>query len=156
MREYLKNKNVQESVVVFLLGVALGAYSLISFYTARVQTKWIMSPYLFPLLLSAFAVLLSVSLFAEGRYEVSRDRDGETPAKSAPLSYKNVLIVVLMGVAYYVLISLIHFIPASMVFLAAMIWFLGERRWWMIAAVAIAMPLILYALFGLGLNVRLP
>ena len=156
MREYLKNKNVQESVVVFLLGVALGAYSLISFYTARVQTKWIMSPYLFPLLLSAFSVLLSVSLFAEGRYEVSRERDGETPAKSAPLNYKNVLIVVLMGVAYYVLISLIHFIPASMVFLAAMIWFLGERRWWMIAAVAIAMPLILYALFGLGLNVRLP
>lgn len=156
MREYLKNKNVQESVVVFLLGMALGAYSLISFHTARVQTKWIMSPYLFPLLLSVFAVLLSVSLFAEGRYEVSRERAGEAPAKLAPLNYKNVLIVVLMGVGYYVLISLIHFIPASMVFLAAMIWFLGERRWWMIAAVAIAMPLILYALFGLGLNVRLP
>ncbi len=156
MREYLKNKTVQESIAVFLLGLALGAYSLISFYTARVQTKWIMSPYLFPLLLSVFAILLSVSLFGEGRFEVNQAREGAEQAKPAPLKLKNVLIVVLMGVAYYVLISLIHFIPASMIFLAAMIWFLGERRWWMIAAVAVAMPLVLYALFALGLSVRLP
>ena len=125
MRDYLKNKNVQESIVVFLLGLALGAYSLISFHTARVQTRWIMSPYLFPLLLSVFAVLLSVSLFGEGRFEVGEARRGAEQTKPAKLKLKNVLVVVLMGVAYYVLISLIHFIPASMVFLAAMIWFLG-------------------------------
>ncbi|MBO6039952.1 MAG: tripartite tricarboxylate transporter TctB family protein [Oscillospiraceae bacterium] len=156
MRDYLKNKNVQESIVVFLLGLALGAYSLISFHTARVQTRWIMSPYLFPLLLSVFAVLLSVSLFGEGRFEVGEARRGAEQTKPAKLKLKNVLVVVLMGVAYYVLISLIHFIPASMVFLAAMIWFLGERRWWMIALVAVLMPLVLYALFALGLSVRLP
>ena len=156
MRDYLKNKNVQESIVVFLLGLALGAYSLISFHTARVQTRWIMSPYLFPLLLSVFAVLLSVSLFGEGRFEVGEARRGAEQTKPAKLKLKNVLVVVLMGVAYYVLISLIHFIPASMVFLAAMIWFLGERRWWMITLVAVLMPLVLYALFALGLSVRLP
>lgn len=155
MREYLKNKNVQDSIVVFLLGLALGIYSLVSFYTARVQTKWIMSPYLFPLLLSVLTILLSVSLFAEGRYEVAQARSGEVKAKS-PLKLKNVLVVVLMGIAYYVLISLIHFIPATIVFLAAMIWFLGERRWWLIAIIAVAMPFILYALFQLALGVRLP
>ena len=155
MREYLKNKNVQDSIVVFLLGLALGIYSLVSFYTARVQTKWIMSPYLFPLLLSVLTILLSVSLFAEGRYEVAQARSGEVKSKS-PLKLKNVLVVVLMGIAYYVLISLIHFIPATIVFLAAMIWFLGERRWWLIAIIAVAMPFILYALFQLALGVRLP
>jgi hypothetical protein len=67
-----------------------------------------------------------------------------------------VLIVVLMSAANCALISLIRFLPASMLFLAAMIWFLGERRPWMIAAVSIVMPLVLYALFGLGLGVRLP
>ena len=156
MREYIKNKNVQDSIVVLVLGLALGAYSLISFYTATVQTRWIMSPYLFPLLLSAFAILLSVSLFGEGRYEVSQARAGAAPAKPAALKLKNVLVVVLLGVAYYILTSLIHFIPASVIFLAALIWFMGERRWWLIAAVAVVMPLILYALFGLGLSVRLP
>ena len=156
MHDYLKNKNVQDSIVVFLLGLALGAYSLISFYTAAVQTRWIMSPYLFPLLLSVFAILLSVSLFGEGRYELSRARAGVVPAKPARFMPGKVLAVVLMSVAYYVLISLIHFIPASVIFLAALICCLGERRRWMIAAVAIGMPLILYALFALGLSVRLP
>ncbi len=156
MHDYLKNKNVQDSIVILLLGLALGAYSLISFYTATVQTKWIMSPYLFPLLLSAFAILLSVSLFGEGRYEVSQARAGVVPAKPAKLMLVKVLVVVLMGIAYYVLISLVHFIPATVIFLAALIWYLGERRWWMIAIIAIVMPLVLYALFGLGLSVRLP
>ena len=156
MHDYLKNKNVQDSIVVLLLGLALGVYSLISFYTATVQTRWIMSPYLFPLLLSAFAILLSVSLFGEGRYEVSRARAGVVPAKTSRLMLRKVLVVVLMGIAYYVLISLIHFIPASVIFLAALIWYLGERRWWMIAVIAIVMPLVLYALFALGLSVRLP
>ncbi len=156
MHDYLKNKNVQDSIVVLLLGLALGVYSLISFYTATVQTRWIMSPYLFPLLLSAFAILLSVSLFGEGRYEVSQARAGVVPDKPGRLMLGKVLVVVLMGVAYYVLLSLIRFIPASVIFLAALIRYLGERRWWMIAAVAIGTPLVLYALFGLALNVRLP
>lgn len=156
MHGYLKNKKVQDSIVVLLLGLALGAYSLISFRTAAVQTKWIMSPYLFPLLLSAFAILLSVSLFGEGRRELIRARDSVVPAKPARLMPGKVLVVVLMGIAYAVLISLIHFIPASVIFLAALIRYLGERRWWMIAMIAIVMPLVLYALFGLGLSVRLP
>ena len=37
-----------------------------------------------------------------------------------------------------------------------MMLFLGERRWWSIAAVAVAAPLVLYALFALFLGVRLP
>ena len=156
MHDILKNKNVQDSIAVFLLGMALGAYSLIGFSTAAVKTRWIMSPYLFPLLLSAFALLLAFSLFGEGRYEVKHARGGKTPVKTAALKRKNVLAVVLLGIAYVVLIPLIHFIPASILFLAALIRFMGERRWWMLAAVAIVMPLVLYALFGLGLGVRLP
>ena len=43
-----------------------------------------------------------------------------------------------------------------MLFLAALIWLLGEHRWQRIAAVAVLTPLILYAVFALGLSVRLP
>lgn len=157
MRDYLKNKSVLDSIVVCLLGIALAVYSLVSFYTAAVKTEWILSPYLFPLLLSVFAVLLSVSLFAEGFHEVktAREAQGEQPA-AAPLAIKKVLVVTLLGIAYYFLITVIHFIPASMVFLAALIWYMGERKYWKIAAIAIAMPLVLYVLFAMLLNVRLP
>lgn len=157
MRDYWKNKNVQDSVVVLLLGVALAVYSLVSFYTATVQTAWIMSPYLFPLLLAVFAVLLSVSLFAEGSHEVKEARQAaEPPAKAAPLAVKKVLFVVALGVIYYLLISVIHFVPASVLFLAALIWYLGERKYIKIALISVIMPLVLYVLFAKLLNVRLP
>lgn len=157
MRDYLKNKSVLDSIVVCLLGIALAVYSLVSFYTATVKTEWILSPYLFPLLLSVFAVLLAVSLLAEGCHEVkcAREAQGEKTA-DAPLAIKKVAVVTLLGIAYYVLISMIHFIPASMLFLAALIWYLGERKYWKIALVAIVMPLVLYVLFAMLLNVRLP
>ena len=148
MRDHLKNKSIQDSIAVFLLGLALGIYSLIRFRSAAVQTRWILSP--------VFAILLSLSLFGEGLGERGRACEDAAQAKPAPRKLRNVLIVVLMGAAYCALISLIRFLPASMLFLAAMIWFLGERRPWMIAAVSIVMPLVLYALFGLGLGVRLP
>ena len=50
MSERLKNQKFQEGLVILLLGIALGAYSLYMFRTAAVKTSWIMSPYLFPLL----------------------------------------------------------------------------------------------------------
>lgn len=157
MRDYWKNKTVQDSVVVLFLGLALGVYSLVSFHTATVQTAWIMSPYLFPLLLAVFALLLSLSLFAEGSHEVKEARKATEPgAKPAPLALKNVIVVIALSIVYYLLISVIHFIPASILFLAALIWYMGERKYVRIAVISIVMPLILYGLFAKLLNVRLP
>jgi putative tricarboxylic transport membrane protein len=156
MRDHLKNKSIQDSIAVFLLGLALGVYSLIRFRSAAIQIRWILSPYLFPLLLSVFAILLSLSLFWEGLGRPGRTREGSEREKPAPRRDGNVLIVVLMSAAYCALISLIRFIPATMLFLAAMTRFLGERRPWVIAAVSVVTPLLLYALFGLCLGVRLP
>ena len=70
MSELLKNQKFREGLVILLLGIALGVYSLYQFYTAAVKTSWIMSPYLFPLLLSAFTVLVSLSLLLEAVHEL--------------------------------------------------------------------------------------
>ena len=156
MHDDLKNKKVQDSFVVLLLGLALGAYSLVSFFTSAVQTKWIMSPWLFPLLLAVLAVLLAAALFVEGRREAKLSHTGETPVKPKPMKIINVLAVILVCVAYAALLPLIRFIPATVIFLAVLMWLMGERRPRMLAAVALLVPLALYALFGLGLGVRLP
>lgn len=154
MRDHLKNKNVPDSLVILVLGLALGAYSLIGFFTAAVHTAWILSPYLFPLLLSVFAVLLSAALFAEGRAEAGQSCADS--AKPAARGLKNLLAVALTSLVYCALLSPLGFLPATVLFLAALLWLLGERRWWMIAAVALLTPLVLYALFGIALGVRLP
>lgn len=174
MKKYLKNKNVQDALVVGALGIALLIYALYMYNHARVRVDWSMSPYLFPLLLSCMTVLMAFSLFTDGRYELrhTEDRkeenggktlsdftDDSAEADKSKEGRKNLLkagAVVLLSVGYMFLVDLVHFIPATIVFLAALIWFLGERKWWKIALIAVLMPLLLYVLFALGLNVRLP
>lgn len=190
MREHIKNKGVLPSIGVLALGVALGAYSLISFYTARVKTEWIMSPYLFPLLLSVFTVLLSVSLFFESKKKPSEtktdsadvadvaskeslqtEEEAQTNAVSEARADSKqrskfdkleanpmfmVIGVICSCIAYLFLMQLITFIPATILLLAFLIWLMGERRIHVIVLVSIVTPGVLYVLFSILLNVRLP
>lgn len=151
MRDKLKNKAWQEGVLVGLYGLALGVYSMIGFFTAPVQTAWFLSPYLFPLLIAVLALPLALALIREGR----RAEAGEGEARPAG-DRKRLLAVILTSLAYAALLPLLHFIPATLLFLAALLFLLGERRKWMIAAVAVLSPLLLYALFSLALKLRLP
>lgn len=153
MSEQLKNQKFREGLVILLLGIALGVYSLYQFYTAAVKTSWIMSPYLFPLLLSAFTVLVSLSLLLEAVHELRAAAKEDGKGK---MSLKNVAVVMLLCIAYAVLLPHLGFIFASMLFLAALIWFLGERKIWLLAAISVVMPLLLYVIFGVLLSVRLP
>ena len=153
VREQLKNKTFREGLAVLAAGLALGAYSLVSFRRSAVQTAWILSPWLFPMLLAVFAALLGAALLSGGLRETDGNRDAGKPDGRRAL---RVLAAALMVAAYCALLPLIRFLPATALFLAGMMLFLGERRWWVIAAVAVAAPLVLYALFALGLGVRLP
>ena len=156
VREQLKNKTFREGLAVLAAGLALGAYSLISFRRSAVQTAWILSPWLFPMLLAVFAALLGAALLGGGCRETAERRDEQSAGKPDGRRARRVFITALMAAAYCALLPLIRFLPATALFLAAMMLFLGERRRWVIAAVAVAAPLVLYALFALGLGVRLP
>lgn len=153
MRDHLNNKTVREGLAVLTAGLALGVYSIISFRRSAVQTAWILSPWLFPMLLAVFAAALGTALLGGGCRETAESRNADKPDARGAL---RVLAAALMVAAYCALLPLLHFLPASALFLAGMMLFLGERRWWSIAAVAVAAPLVLYALFALGLGVRLP
>lgn len=153
MRDHLNNKTVREGLAVLTAGLALGVYSIISFRRSAVQTAWILSPWLFPMLLAVFAAALGAALLGGGCRETAKSRNADKPDARGAL---RVLAAALMVAAYCALLPLLHFLPASALFLAGMMLFLGERRWWSIAAVAVAAPLVLYALFALFLGVRLP
>ena len=72
------------------------------------------------------------------------------------MNLKSVAVVMLLCIAYAALLPHLGFILTSMLFLAAFIWFLGERRIWLVAAISLVMPLLLYGIFGVLLSVRLP
>jgi len=156
LRDYIKNKSVQDSIVVLGLGLALGIFSIYSFFHSKVKAEWIMSPYLFPMLIAVFAIAMAYCLFMEGKHQVDAERAGTPAVKGDPIKLKSVVIVVGLSILYYVLMRVITFIPATVLFLAALMWFMGERRWKVLIPVAVLAPLVIYALFALGLNVRLP
>lgn len=156
MRNYVKNKSVQDSIAVLGLGLALGIFSVYSFFNSKVKAAWIMSPYLFPMLIAIFTIGLAYCLFMEGKHQVDAEKAGAPAAKADPIKLKNVVAVVAISVVYYILMRFITFIPATVLFLAALMWFMDERRWKVLIPVAALAPLVIYAIFAWGLSVRLP
>jgi putative tricarboxylic transport membrane protein len=148
-----KNRDIQDSCFIFIAGAALLWYSLSEHYKGP-GVEWKMSPSLFPALVSVLLLLLSAPLLLGGLRQIR----GERPARDAKSAVKTgpVLISAALSAAYYFLLRFITFIPSTVLFLAALMYLLGERRYWLIALTAVAGSLAVYAFFGLALGVRLP
>jgi putative tricarboxylic transport membrane protein len=153
---FLKNKNIQESFVIFICGALLLWYSLSLHYNGP-TVLWKMSPSLFPVLVSVFLMLLSVSLFFDGLHQIKEEKTSENTSETAKgIRVRPVLITIALSIAYFVLMPYITFIPCTILFLGIFIFTLGEGRYWMIALVAVISALAIWAIFGLALGVRLP
>ena len=151
----LHTASFQDSIFVGLCSAALLIYSLYHHNFDNNTSDWKTSPYLFPVLISVFGLLLTVSLIMDGVQEL---RSGEVKKKDTG-SKKNlfgVLVLIAVSLAYYILLPILHFIAATIIFLAVLFVYLGERKWWKIALMSVITALAIYVLFGMGLNVRLP
>ncbi len=153
-KSLLRIAEFQDSVFVGLCSAGLLAYSLYHHRFDRNTTEWKMSPYLFPTLISVFGFLLAVSLLADALHEL-RGRE-EKPAAAGGKNPVGVLVLVGASILYYILMPLLHFIPATILYLLGLFVYLGERKWWKLALLSVLATGAVYALFGLALNVRLP
>jgi hypothetical protein len=158
----LKNKSIQECLCVFALGAALLCYSLVEHYGGP-HVEWKMSPYLFPSLVAVFLMLLGVSLLFDGLGQIKAAKriseagtDGKRGDTAKEVKWKTVLVTIALAVVYYLVLPFLTFIPATIVFLVAFIFFLGERRYWLIALIAVISSVLLWAIFGIALGVMLP
>lgn len=150
----LHQPSCQDAIFVGLCSVGLLVYSLYHHYFDRNTSEWKMSPYLFPTLISVFGLLLTLSLVADAFNEM---RHPEQEEKSS--SKKNligVLVMVAAALVYYILMPILTFIPATMLFLVALFIYLGERKWWKLLLLSGITTAAIYVLFGIALNVRLP
>lgn len=149
------NRTVQESILFFLLSIALLAYALYKHYTG-LPVSWEMSPYLFPVLIAVFLFLLSISLFTDGRRQAAVQQKEAGESTPAAIDWKSTLFTVVASIVYFLLMPVIKFIPATILFLVAMFWYLKERRWWLVALLSAATAVLIYVMFGVLLNVMLP
>ena len=149
----------QEAVFIAACSLLLLLYSLYHHHFDRNVTEWKTSPFLFPVLTAVFGILLSAALFSEARRERKRGAEqagGGEEACTAGIGIKKVLLFICISVCYDILLPVLHFLPATVLYLAVLFFLLGERKVWKICASSAAGAAAVYLLFGVLLNVRLP
>lgn len=147
-----RNSDIQEGSLIFALALGLAVYSLRNHY-GTAGLEWKLSPYMFPFLISIFLGALSFSLIADGLYKI---RTSATSSRKATPLWKRSVLMFFIAIAYFLIMNLLSFIPATMLFLVVSFLFLGERRLWLIGVLSIATSVIIYVLFDVLLHVMLP
>ncbi len=149
MNSFRTNRHALESTVFGTLGVMLLVYSLYSHN--QVEVAWKLSPYLFPVFIAVLLVIVSVSLFIQGRTHTS---DGKQGIQKEEL--KRVAGFVALVILYYILLPILGFLITDTILLALFVIYLGLRSWWKITAISVGFTVTLYVVFQVLLNVRLP
>ncbi|MGN1163569.1 MAG: tripartite tricarboxylate transporter TctB family protein [Candidatus Ornithospirochaeta sp.] len=135
-----------EGIVLFLLSTYGIVMSLISHRNFSVE--WKLSPYLFPLIISLFLFVLSLTLIV---------KKGEQSTKEKSKSdWKTLILFSLVSSVYLLVFSFLGFIISTILLLAAVMVILGERRLWFILAVSVVSSVAVYLLFAKYLSVMLP
>lgn len=139
-------KALGEAIILLVVSVFGIVMSILSHNSFNVE--WKLSPYLFPLLISVFLLVLSIFLLIQNRNVEDK--------KKVKGDYRTLLFFALSCIIYLFIIDFLGFIISSILLLAAVMLLLGERRWWFILLLSISVSLILYVLFASYLSVMLP
>lgn len=177
-----KNKIMQQAGIFLLLGVGLLLYSVLQLRVEKVD--WILSPYLFPLIIGMVFVVSSIFLYKEEKREGKKEEEkqkaekrkderteimqaeseesfGRSEASKSVQERENkelikVGIIFTGTLVYVLLIPVIRFLPASFLYLFGLFRFLGEKRILKGLALSGGTVLFLYLLFEKMLYVILP
>ena len=164
----MKNKVsslIAEGILFCGSGILLLSYSLIS-YAKAFNKSWSQSPYLFPVLVGAALIGLSIWIMGQGVLAMKRVGNGITLKEKTDSKGKmaRVLgVLVLCGLYYLVLgevsiprVTISIFEVATVIFLIAMMWFMKVRKVAVLVLVPIGTSLFLSIAFRTCLHVMLP
>ena len=137
-----------EGVFLFVVSVFGISMSFISHKDFNVE--WKLSPYLFPLIISFFLLILSISIIMQGLKDESEKKE------KSKIDIKSLLIFGLICILYLLVFNFLGFVLSTIILLVLLMMLLGERRWWFILLVSVISSLIIYLLFAKYLSVMLP
>ena len=137
-----------EGVFLFVVSVLGISMSFISHKDFNVE--WKLSPYLFPLIISFFLLILSISIIMQGLKDESEKKE------KGKIDMKSLLIFGLVCILYLLVFNFLGFVLSTIILLVLLMMLLGERRWWFILLVSVISSLIIYLLFAKYLSVMLP
>ena len=115
-----------------------------------------LSPGVFPALFGGVLLTLSLNLIYRGYKEVKKSGENKKYDNIDKVSLLNVILIVIISLTYLWALSYLGFIISSIIYLFIFMFYIGERRIWVLIAIAILTPLISYLIFSIGLGVSLP
>lgn len=168
------NSLIIEGIIFCGSGLGLLSYSLIS-YQKAFNKNWSQSPYLFPLIVALAMIGLSVWIIGEGVLEIKRETAAGSREKKKESGAKMrwVIIALVICGLYYLALATIRlpqitigiltfrymfstFEIVTVVFLAAMMAFMGVRKPVILTLVPLGTTLFLSIAFRTLLHVLLP
>ena len=141
-----------EALVFLGLSLGLLLYSLRG-QASGLRYAWKLSPYLFPLLIAAFLLILSILLLARA---LRARRAGAEEQKKPLLRALPLAAAIALAAVYVFAMRFLPFAALTPCFLALLLLLFGERRVWAILAVSLLTTGLIVLIFGLGLHVALP
>ena len=170
----MKNKVsslIAEGILFCGSGILLLSYSLIS-YAKAFNKSWSQSPYLFPALVGAALIGLSIWIMGQGVLAMKRAGNGITLKEKTDSKGKMARVLGVLVLYYLVLgavsiprvtigilsfsITISIFEVATVIFLIAMMWFMKVRKVAVLVLVPIGTSLFLSIAFRTCLHVMLP
>lgn len=144
MDKLLKKTEFIEAVIWLVLSV------FVIIYGAGLHSgeNLALSPALFPVITGGFMLVLSLTLMANAC-------KSET-AKPLEVEWVKIIFVTLLTIIYIALMPMLGFVAATMLYLCLMIYLMGEKDLPKLSAVAVGTSGLVYYIFGVLLNVRLP
>lgn len=152
--------SIQESKAEQILGIFFAVLGLLLFFLiipaqiAEVKTNWYNAPRFFPYVISGLMVFLGVLLFVGG-FRKKNMENQETYGITKNGVFSVVVTLLLIGL-YVGSLHFLPYLPCTIVALAALMWFFGQRDLKKLIPIAIILPIIIYFGFTKLLMLRLP
>ena len=140
-------------IIFYVLGLVL-IILIIPWQIAAVDTNWYNTPRFFPYLISGLMVFLGALLFVSGcRKKKLEEQETYGATKNGLLS---VAVTLLLICIYVGALHFIPYLPCTIVALAALMWFFGQRDLRKLIPIAIILPIVIYFGFTELLKLKLP
>jgi len=158
--EEKKARNAAKDLFCGVLLVLFGIYVIIDSLNMKVYNTFIDAPGFFPTLIGAVLVLLGGILAFIG-FKLGGARELKEVCNGAFIkefitsdsTIRVVILVAMMIVYIYVLLGRVHFIIATSIYLIANFLYLkATKQWWLGIIIAVAMSVIVYYAFKLGIS----
>lgn len=154
-------KYIHQDLLVSLILTAVGLFFFIGSFFIKRETNPTLNTHTFPLIISSILLIFcvfnlkaSIKATKELNEKIARGENAKVLICWKELKYPTIGAGIIL--AYIIGVCLIGFFPASVVFMIAMPYWLGYRKFHVTIPVMVGVLAFVYVLFVMVLNTKLP